>query len=426
MRLVRHNHLREFPGKTLFTSLLVCVALLTACAQTAATSHPSPTAQPTLTPTPAYTATPAPPAGTGWRAVGPSDLQTLFFAPGDPLTAYTCLNRSGGQRGPLTFGVSHDGGHTWQFHVTALPDTECQLAVNPSDARTVAMAANWSKCSGDGCVTQPVDIYVSHDGGGSWTVGVAPVGGLRDWGTSVLLAWVGDTLFVGTNGDSINENLGQPPHAVIAASVNGGPITSVKIDALSAMPTARIGPFFPLGATLYVGLWKGSSAYPSPGDGVYAKADATAAKFTTVSFTYQGSHVYALTASMDGKTLLGQTELYGSAPAPAVPLLASTDGGASWHTLPAFPQAQYCCYEDYIYGAADGSVVAEIRVYSYVSGLFEPTGIFALRPGAGTWVYVASPPAGIVILTVSSDASGRPVAVWAPGFGNGLPYHPLP
>lgn len=425
MKLVRYDHLKGFPGKTLLAGLLVCVALLTACAQTAATSRPSPTAQPTLTPTPAFTATPAPPAGSGWRAIGPSNLQTLFFAPGDPLTAYTCFSYPGGQRKPLIFGVSHDGGHTWQFHATALPDTDCQMAVNPTDAQSIALAAQLSVCSGNGCTNRPTEVYISHDGGASWKA-ASPVGDLKDWGLSVLLAWVGDTLFVGTNGDSINENLGQPPHAVIAASVNGGPMSSVKIDALSAIPTARIGPFLPLGATLYVGLWKGSSVSPSPGDGVYAKADATAAEFTTVSFTYQGSHVYALTASMDGKTLLGQTELYGSAPAPAVPLLASTDGGASWHALPAFPQAQYCCYEDFVYGAADGSVVAEIRVYSYESGLFEPTGIFALRPGAGAWVYAAPPPDGSVIITVSSDASGRPVAVWAPGFGNGLPYHPLP
>jgi hypothetical protein len=418
MRPARYARRMALPARFVFTGLLVCAACLAACAQTPATGRSTPTAQPTFTP--AFTATPAPAAGTGWRTVGPADLQTLFFAPGEPLTAYTCLKRGGGQRGPLTFGVSHDGGHTWAFHTTALPDTQCQLAINPSDARTIAMAANWTTCEGDGCFGHATDVYISRDGGATWTV-EAPVGSLRDWGVSVWLAWVNTTLFVGTDGDTGSS--GSPPRPIIAASVGGGPLTPVKIDALSSMPAARIAGFYPLDSALFAQLaeWSNSS---SPSKMMTITADASGSEFTTVSPAYQGDPISLLAASAGGKTLLGYSAP-SSASAKPTALLSSTDDGASWRMLPAFPAAQFCCFVDYIYGALDGSVVAEAQIYHPDSGNYQATGIFALRPGAGAWVYIASPPAGSVILTISSDASGRPVAAWAPGFGSGLPYHTL-
>jgi hypothetical protein len=407
--------------RAFLVGMLLCAVGLAACAQATATSHPSPTAEPTRTPAPAFTATPAPPVGTGWRVIGPHDLQTLFFVPGEPLTAYTCLNRGGGQRGPLTLGVSHDGGHTWAFHTTALPDTECQMAVSPTDARTIAMAANWATCEGDGCYGHATDVYISHDGGATWTA-APPVGSLRDWGVSVWLAWVKTTLFVGTDGDT--GSAGSPPRPIIAASIGGGPLTPLKIDALSSMPAARIAGFYPLGSALFAQLAEWTNS-PAPSKTVTITADASGAEFTTVSPVYQGKPVSLLTASADGKTLLGYSAPSAASTTPST-LLSSTDNGASWRALPALPAAQFCCFVDYAYGALDGSVVAEIQVYRADQGLYQATGIFVLRPGAETWVYDAAPPAGSVILTISADASGRPVAAWAPGAGAGLPYHPLP
>jgi hypothetical protein len=354
---------------------------------------------------------------------GPSDLKTLFFAPGDPLTAYTCVNRGNFQRGPLTFGVSHDGGHTWQFHPTAIPAVQCQVAVNPGDTRSIAMATQASQCAGDGCADLPVVLYISRDGGLTWSA-AAPVGGLRDWGYNVWLAWTGNTLFVGTNGDSATENQEQA-RPVIAASVNGAPLASVGESALRSLLGVQLASFLPLDASLIVELNNAPSP-PAAANEVYLWTNAAATVFTPVTFDYQANHIHALAASTDGKALIGQVDLPGSGSSLANPLAVSTNGGASWSEAPAFPQAQYCCFVEYTYGAADGSVVAEIAVYFAEQQNYEPTGVFELRPGAAAWTYVAAPPAGSIVLTVSSDASGRPLAVWAPGFGSGLSYSPLP
>jgi hypothetical protein len=348
----------------------------------------------------------------------------LFFAPGDPLTAYTCVNRGNLQRGPLTIGVSHDGGHTWRFQLTAIPAIECQMAVNPGDARSIALAAQAQQCEGDGCAALPVALYLSRDGGATWNF-TAPVVGLRDWGYNAWLAWTDNSLFVGTNGDSATENQGQA-RPVIAASVNGAPLASVGESALKSLPGVQLATFLPLDASLIVELNNAPSTSAATAED-YLWISATATIVTPVNFDYQASHVHALTASADRKTLIGQADLPESGPSLANPLLVSRNAGASWSALPAFPQAQDCCFVEYVYGAADGSILAEIAVYHADQQLYEATAVFEWRSDARTWTYVAPPPAYATLLTVSMDASGRPGAVWSPGFGSsGLSYCPLP
>src|SRR5262249_8299953 len=135
----------------------------------------------TVTPTllPSGTATPAPPVGSGWESVdfpqGDGGVNTIAFSPSAPATAYTCVN-SGGTRGPLALGISHDGGHTWQFHTTAIPDSDCQIAVSANDPQTMALQANWNLCQFDGCTLQADDVYITHDGGQVWKLMQPPDG----------------------------------------------------------------------------------------------------------------------------------------------------------------------------------------------------------------------------------------------------------
>lgn len=419
MRIGEHTRGGRRAGAFVIVAAL-CVALLAACAQSHASGPLSPT---TTGPTaaPAYTATPAPPAGTGWRTAGPADLQSISFAPGDPLTAYTCLNRGSAQSGPLTFGVSHDGGQTWAFHTTTIPATRCQMAVSPGDASSVAIVASGAICDGDACDAAPYAVYRSRDAGANWSGPVVPVGGLRDWGYTAWLAWVGGTLFVGSNGDSVSENAGDA-QPLIAASVNGAPLTSVGGATLSQQAGMRLAGLLPLGASVIVEL----NASSSLGTSTYLQVDAAAGALTPLNYHYLNSSVVALAASADGKTLIGQAASYSPPPAPAAPLLISTDNGVAWRALPAFPQAQNCCYERFIAGSADGSIVAEIATYQFAQRLLVSFGVFELRPGAKSWDYVAPPPpSDSGIITISSDASGRPVAVWAASVSSGLPYHPL-
>src|SRR5690242_11771723 len=147
--------------------ILLPLITVVACGQThgsnKAPQRPTSLATPTLLPS--GTATPAPPAGTGWKSVdfpqGDGRVDTIAFAPSAPATAYTCAN-SGGTRGPLALGVSHDGGHTWLFHTTAIPDSDCQIAVSSIDPQTMALQANWNRCILDGCTVQAEDVYITH------------------------------------------------------------------------------------------------------------------------------------------------------------------------------------------------------------------------------------------------------------------------
>jgi hypothetical protein len=212
---------------------------------------------------------------------------------------------------------------------------------------------------------------------------------------------------------------------VVAASVYGAPLASVGESALRSLPGVQLATFLPLDASLIVELNNAPSTSAAAQED-YLWISAAATIVTPVTFDYQANHVHALTASVDRKTLIGQVDLPEAGSSLANPLVVSTNAGASWSAAPAFPQAQDCCFVEQVYGAGDGSVLAEIAVYHADQQSYEPTGMYEWRAGARTWIYVASPPADATVLTVSMDTSGRPSAVWAPGFGSGLSYYPLP
>lgn len=418
---------RHLLGWIILLPLITVMACGQPGASNRATQRPMSLATPTLLPS--GTATPAPPAGMGWKSVdfphGDGNVNTIAFAPSAPATAYTCAN-SGGTRGPLALGVSHDGGHTWQFHTTAIPDSDCHIAVSSIDPQTMALQADWNLCILDGCTTQAEDVYITHDGGRDWKL-MPPPEGVPSFGAGFYdndMVWIGSTLFIAAGLSVTPSNPKGTYSNLIAASVNGAPFVSVGQSFVDSLPSMSLPSFYSAGDTLYIHL-PGAQSASDPLAATYVKTDAYATALTPVTFRYQAQQVYLVAGGNSSNLLFGQLVTLNAAKTQYQigSTLSSKDGGATWNPLPPFPAALDCCTVDYLFVAPDGLIIAEAQTHAPDQN-YVTTGVFVLDPGASRWRYVSSPPEGTNILTVSVDGTGRPIALWTLALP-GLKFHML-
>ena len=140
------------------------------------------------TPQPGTTPTPTPGQANayeqlGWTAtlgIGTVGIPRVVFAPSTPTVGYICAAST---QGGIELAKTIDGGASWKTVYAPPPDSgNCQLSVNPTDARDVA--ANYGNPFAN-------TIMRSRDGG-VWQKQSVGELAFQNWG------WVGSTLLVAT------------------------------------------------------------------------------------------------------------------------------------------------------------------------------------------------------------------------------------
>jgi hypothetical protein len=359
--------------------------LLTGCASSGSpsTGNRAPTTTPKSTPTapvtygsPPANPTPADPSAEGWTRRGPSLVDQIQAAPSAPSTVYSCgpaLTSSTGGNGGIGFGVSQDGGMTWQTWTTAIPASAClQLRVSPSAPQAVAVYT--ASCRAE-CGAGEFYLDYSLDGGRHWTL----VYTSGDVGVS--FGWVGTALFSqevpsGTPGSTTE---------YLAVSKNGGPF------AWTSLPYP--GEVFSTATTIYV----------ATGSGLYSSTD-LGSSWSTVTPAYQG-HGVNPSVMVPGAPMLGYDARSANGPN-VYPLFSSNDGGATWQPLPSIPSG--------LQADTDAVEAPDGTIYQTCIGT-DPsqTGIYKLVPGAGSWaLFSALIPGGPHLYAVTWDASGHPITIW--------------
>lgn len=350
---------------------------------------------PTVTVVPTATSIPAP-----WQTV--SNLaygKGIAFGHSDPLTGYVCGTPEGVGATHLRFGITHDGGHTWQAPIiTSIPGNDCHVYVNPYIIQDLVIGTRpcWKGCDNSDT------YYRSLDAGLSWVPQVAPAGneasGLTAFG---FPRWTPTALFFmaelpGASGGPLS-----PPKHYIAVSVNGGPLAWTATN-----------PDF------------GTSIYQTPNSAniLGTQLVVTDSNNDALSTTDNGQswHTITLADNLQAHivtTYTGQTLLAENS---ASSYSISHDGGQSWQTLPAFPDAGSPSFEGQAFMAPDTTIFLD-----YASGnpTSTPTGIYRLAPGSPTWVWSAPAIATGFLTAVSWDVAGHPRLLWSVGstVDNSLP-----
>jgi hypothetical protein len=332
-----------------------------------ATSEASPTlGAPTSVPT-------TNPALLGWTRRGPALVDQIREAPSAPSTVYACGPAPSRGQG-LGFGVSTDGGLTWQSWSTSIPSASCLgLRVSPSAPQAVAIYS--ASCRAE-CGQSDFSLDYSLDGGRHWTLVYT-----NQTDTGESFGWVGTDLFTqiappGTPA-STTENL--------AVSKNGGPFSWTSLPYPSGLLTTATTLYAPTGAGLYTSTDLGAS-------------------WRKVTPAYQG-HAIDPTALTSGAPLLGYDARAENGPN-IYPLYRSADGGATWQPLPSLPTGMQA--------DTDAVEVPNGTIYETCIGNdAEQSGIYKLTPGASSWTLVSTLGQGALHLhTVTWDAGGDPVDIW--------------
>ncbi len=348
-----------------------------------------------------------------WFRAGPEYASTIAFALSAPERAYTCgaLEPAGNLAVPISLGVSHDAGATWQTLKTHAAGVGCFLTMNPTNAQDVVLATR--RCSQ--CTTfSTTMLNRTFDGGKHWSDwGLPPIGpnqsaDLQD----MQWVWLGSTLFVAPYlvGDSAYRRL--------AVSVDGRPFVWLKTEGIfaGAPADASIAGLFATDTRLYVELQTGDCTtvcfwYMQSRDGGVSWS-----RFKPV---FHNQPVYLRAVGGDERTLLGQAFL----PPDSRIYLRSEDGGAVWDPLPSPPEGLVA---GLMMVTPDGTVYAEFDQNFSGSQDGLSLGIYRLVPGAAAWHYAAPlPPGGW--FTVAWNEYGYPVALWglavADNMARGLMVH---
>ena len=348
---------------------------------------PTATSQTTPTATPTTSSGSATMQSLGWTKSSLKSPDVIAVAPGDPNTLYSCAGSFTATF--IAFGVSHDGGVTWQTTNTPAQAGRCEsLAVSPTNAQAVAFLA--TTCRAD-CGQTSYALYASLDGGVHWTAPALPSGaGLVDM---LPYAWVGTTLFAA---------VGNPAPHVLAASKNGGAFTWVNT---SFAPY----PFAAVGHTLYAYTPTDSSACPKDSSQCLeiAKTSDLGAFWSRILPLYQGYNVRAVGVLPDGVTMIGQ-ETHAATSPDVYPLLRSTDGGATWQALPDFPQGTGSNDSTAIFATPDGTAFVRLPVAPGAT----PCTIYKLMLGASAWACLAQTTGGFGFALVTWDVQGHPAKLW--------------
>jgi hypothetical protein len=359
-----------------------------------ATHVPTATAMPTRTPTL--------PRGKWTTVPGLAFALNGAFAPGDPLIGYACGPASN-TNSVLKWSITQDGGQTWSAPaMTGIQGPMCTIVISPTNAQAVAITA--IDCGGCSYALGAVPSYVSYNGGQTWKLVAPPAGKVNPAhaGTNEP-CWVGNDLYVQVFGNfGVAGEVEQGPY--LEVSHNGAPfVWANDVPLLTAAAGTLEWEDLGLGTSLYVLIQN------SPGaNNLFVTADGGA--------TWQARGTFpnysAIYAGLDGTTLYAASN----------GIAASQDGGRTWHALPALagnigfalattPDGTVFTTND----ESSGTVVIE-----------------KLAPGATAWTGIAANSQGL--LDVTWNASGHPIALWAPSAGiqpfkpqvalSSLPYAP--
>jgi hypothetical protein len=363
--------------------------------------------KPTATATLAFSTPDLGATGAGWEADGPAYALAIAFAESAPQIAYVCgPSTPGTGSAPISFGVSLDMGRTWKTLGTPATGADCDLTVDPDDAHDVVLVA--SSCPA--CRTPPpLAMYRTDDGGTTWQAWELPdnaMTGAQGF-AAYYWTWSGSTLYLAPWGAN------ETGSTRLAVSIGKQPFLWVNAGALFAGA--------PVGATID-GLIAGDGA-------IYALLQAPitcvqdcaqvigsvddGASWTLIAPMDAGRPVRLLqmqSSSPQGTTLYGQVFL--NAGAGARLYVRSTDGGASWEALPAFPD-QLIAVD--MLQVPDGTLYTELypapSAHTATGGA--GPGVYRLALGERHWTFVANFPGNAAgPLVVACGANGRPVALW--------------
>jgi hypothetical protein len=335
------------------------------------------TAAPTVTQTASAPDDPTPVnlAGLGWAKRGPSPADQIQMAPSSPGTVYACGPFGTGTG--LGFGVSQDGGKTWQTWTTSINATVCgDLKVSPTVAQAVSIDS-WT-CRAE-CGAGDQYLHYSLDGGKHWTQVMQTEENGSGTGAGM---WIGTTFFTSTPPTDTPASATQ----YVAVSKNGGPFSWTSL---------------PYPGTLFSNA---TTLYASTAVGLYATTD-FGLLWNKATPSYNGNAV-ALMAMAPEAAMLGIDARWPNPTPNTYQLLRSTDGGATWQPLPNLSSGLQInagvleTPDGTIYLTAIGQSIGE-------------TGIYKLRPGASQWMLVSPvPPGELHLIALSWDASGHPTSLW--------------
>jgi len=354
------------------------------------------------TPTPVL---PRDPKDNGWTEVGRGVFGDAKFAPSSVQRGYLC-----GQDGTKArrFGVTTDGGQTWQFGASPAGYDTCWLQISPTNPLDVVLNSAVGNCAGGSC--PGLDAHYSTDGGRTWKMAPIPQGTEGPGGA----VWVGPYLYLWVDA--------YPPtgqQGFLQVSANGGAFRPLDRNALvPGGHDVHISSAIAEGTKLYLSFdYNGCSlsecfAIVTSGDG--------GKTWTQASNTFAVQLLFVVGGTMYGQV---RNPLDGSTQIVTKPSVLS----AAWIpvTLPPLPDGQTLMLDvqrSWL-PAPDGTIFAA-----------DPTSqsVASLRAGAWTVLPFSSQGSDEFLAAVSLGTDGRRQRVWMCGVLTGsnphvgLYWHALP
>jgi hypothetical protein len=204
----------------------------------------------------------------------------------------------------------------------------------------------------------------------------------------------------------------------LAASTNGHAFTWVdqNLTGMASGASPIVGEIRAIGATLYL-----TFALSPCGDNarcmIVARTSDGGATWTHVTPTYAGTAYQGvggirIASGAPGAPLIGSVSMCQCS---APPTLRSTDSGATWHELPAYPSTNLKPREFFSAEAPDGTVY--ITLSEDFGG---PDSVFVLAPGATTWqkIVYSGGLTDFQLQSLAWDAQGHPLALWGWNYAN--------
>jgi hypothetical protein len=189
---------------------LIALPLIAGCGASGHTATASTTASSTVL----IISTPSPTQafGAGWARVTSARWGDVQFSASDRQRGYLCGNDDTTGGVGRIFGVSTDGGQTWQIRPSPASYTTCGIQISPTDPLKVIVTSVNEPGEGQ---TAYLDAHYSSDGGQTWAKAPIPPQTLGPGGA----LWTGLNLFV-----MLRQSL--------QVSMNGGSFTSLDLRAL--------------------------------------------------------------------------------------------------------------------------------------------------------------------------------------------------